>query len=270
MKKRFLAIIALVVFVVLTMVPTAFAASQSYGNSTVYVDDLGDLLSISEENDLMTYFGGLFADRSYNILFLTTNDADGKSTMVWSDDYMDSKFPYDENNIAFVIDMDNREIYINTMGNATLCLTDNMIDKALDKGYNYISDYQYYDCLKAMADYCETKLNDNPGTGARDDDTMDVIAEGAINGLIPGGVVTGILCFILVMNHNKANKVQSATAYIGKDNYEVKDKNEVFVRSYERVHHDYYKPKSSSSGGGGGSSHRSSSGRSHGGGGRRF
>lgn len=271
MKKRLLAIVALFIFVLLTIMPTVSAQEQeTYGNSTIYVHDLGQLLTAVEEELLVSHFGPLFEDKSYNVLFLTTNDAEGKSTMVWSDDYMDALFPYYEHNIAFVIDMDNREVYINTMGNATLCLTDKMVNNAIDAGYDYVVDEDYYNCLKAMANYCEPKLNDNPGEGAYDDDTLAAIESGAISGLIPGGVVTGILCFILVMNHNKANKAQSATTYMNKDNYSIKDKNEVFVRTYERVHHDYYKPKSSSSGGGGGSSHRSSSGRSHGGGGRKF
>ena len=44
MKKRLLAIVALFVFVLLTIMPTVSAQEQeTYGNSTIYVHDLGQL-----------------------------------------------------------------------------------------------------------------------------------------------------------------------------------------------------------------------------------
>jgi hypothetical protein len=55
--------------------------------------------------------------------------------------------------------MDNREIYINTMGNAIKSLDDKDIENALDVGFAYVCECKYTECLAAMADYCINKLN---------------------------------------------------------------------------------------------------------------
>jgi uncharacterized protein len=279
MKKNTIRAFIIVLLIILMLPSTVHAIGvyyETYGESVIYMHDLADLLTDSEEKKLMNEIGNRCNGIHYNILFLTTNSSDGKSTMTYSDDYMDELFLIDENNIAFVIDMENREIYINTMGNAILCLTDNMIDQALDRGYNYIANYEYAECMEAMATYCVARLSDNPGAGAVDTPISNLgflgaLGTGMIRGLLPAIIITAIILFVLVTKHNKANKAQSATSYVSNENYNVIDKDEIFVKSYETVQRDYYKPKSSSSGGGGGgSSHRSSGDRSHGGGGRSF
>ena len=275
-KNIFINTIVVLLVTLMAIIPIAHASevgySETYGGSEIYMHDLGDLLTDSEEQELMEKFGEKCKDIHYNVLFLTTNDADGKSTIFYADDYMDELFPYDENNIAFVIDMDNREIHINTMGNAILCLTDAMIESGLDRGYEYIANYEYADCLDAMGSYCVARLYDNPDQGPS---TVDLLIEGIILGLLPAAVITAILVAALLFRHNKANTKQATATYVSNENYSVIDKDEVFVRSYETVIKDYYKPRESSSSSGssrssGGSSHRSSSGRSHGGGSRKF
>lgn len=248
------------------------------GDSTIYFHDNANLLTKKDKEQII----GLLHDKnadviSYNILFLTCDDVRGKTTMTYSDDYMDELFPDYEHNIAFVIDMDNREIYINTMGNAILSLTDKMIDAALDDAYPYIKNGQYGECLKAMASYCVPRLSDNPGTGATNSNIAaygfgTAIVQGMLGSMPIALIAAGIIVTVLIFKHNSVNKAQSAVRYIEKNNYKVLDKDEVFVRSYTTVQKDFYKPSSSSgsSSSGGGSSHRSSSGRSHGGGGRSF
>lgn len=284
MKKVFV-VILLIVMMASMSISTVFAASdklnETVGEAEVYVHDLADLLSKSEEEALIDLADDLGSHLKYNILFLTTDDANNKSTMVWSDNYMDELFPIDEDNIAFVIDMDNREIYINTMGKSILCLTDSMIDIALDNAFDYVVDAEYYECMYSMASYCLPRLmNDPPAEGVYDEDGDgnadsfgDAFVDGMVQGILPGGLVTVVVIVVLLLKHNKANKVISAQQYLGQDGYKVEDKDEIYLRTYTNVHKGYYKPKSSSSSGGsrgGGSSHSSSSGRSHGGGGRRF
>jgi uncharacterized membrane protein YgcG len=91
MKKRILLVIAIAI-IILMMRPTfVFAASggQDVGGCTVYIHDNADLLSDSEESDLIEDITNKCKNINYNILFLTTDDTGGKSTMVYSDDYMD-------------------------------------------------------------------------------------------------------------------------------------------------------------------------------------
>ena len=129
------------------------------GNCHVYIHDDAKLLSGVEQEKLLGVVAKYAEKISFNILFLTYDDAQGKSTMTYSDDYMDNLFPYKaHDNIAFVIDMDNRQYYINTMGKAIEWLDAEEIDEALDKGYDYIADENYFRCLQAVSDYCLKEL----------------------------------------------------------------------------------------------------------------
>lgn len=273
MKKQFLARISAValLFVLLLSVAAAFPVTaeakektyhQKVGQSTVYIHDLADLLSNAEEKELLDSVNKYCKKMQYNILFLTTNYTSGKSTMVYSDDYMDKLFPDTDENIAFVIDMDNRQIYINTMGSAIKILSDKDIDKALDKAYPQIVNQDYSATMQEMSDYCLGKLSET---------FFSKFLKGTykFSHIFISGVITVIVGVSLVKMHASANKPQSAVTYVPKENYNVEDKEENYIRTYETVESGYYR-KSSSSSGGGGSSHRSSSGRSHGGGGRSF
>ena len=161
-----------------------------------------------------------------------------------------------------MVDMQNREIYINTMGKAIDSLSDMMIQKALDKGYAYVVAADYYNTLKEMSVYCLDRL-ENPLTW------MEGLWGNMLELSVWALITVGIIAVFAVLGHNAANRTISATKYLSREDYKVVGKKEKHVRSYDTVERGYYR-SSSSSGGGGGSSHRSSSGRSHGGGGRRF
>ena len=227
----------------------------------IYMRDLADLLTSDEETKLIEWIRKEYKNNQYNILFLTTNNTDGKSTMVYSDDYMDQLFPNTDENIAFVIDMSNREIYVNTMGTTIQKLDDADIDRALDLGFKKITDSKYYDCMKVMSEYC---LNDLCGKS----NFFATFTSNMVGCILFALIATVVVIIILLLMHRKANKAIQAAQYESKEDYEIIDKDVVYERSYQTVQRDYYKPKSSGSSGG--SSHRSSSGRSHGGGGRSF
>ena len=262
MRKKLISRIIILAMFFIMVVPTltAHAVGDYQEEQHVYVHDLAGLLSSSEEQELKGLAESYCENFNLNVLFLTTDDAKNKSTMVYSDDYMDALFPTGvENNIAFVIDMDNREYYINTMGIAIEKLDDVEIEQALDRGWSYMLNGDYAGAFKAMAKYCLADVTSGWGS------TMLSLLTASIPFAL---IITAITIVVLITRHNAANKTQSGAKYLSKENYTIVHKDEIFVRSYETVQKDYYRPKSSSSGCG--SSHSSSSGRSHGGGGRRF
>jgi uncharacterized protein len=76
-----------------------------------------------------------------DIIIVTTDDANGKSARDFGDDYFDNNgfgLGPDLDGILFLIDMDNREVYISTSGDGIRYLTDerldNVIEEALDSG----------------------------------------------------------------------------------------------------------------------------------------
>ena len=268
MNRKTLSRILICVFVALFTIMLMPITAHAESDTQIIVDDLANLLSSEEEDLLVERAKDRLGSKNYNILFLTYDDADGYSTMVYSDNYMDDLFPAGtENNIGFIIDMDNREIYINTMGGAIQSLSDYEIEEGLDVGYNYVSEQEYFECLDGMAAYAIPRL----GGGYNADGSLSnssKVVNGLKTGLVPSALITAVVVGILAISHNKANKSINSNTYVGRDDYNLINKKEKYNRTYETVQKDYYKPKSSSSGGG--SSHRSSGGRSHGGGGRRF
>ncbi len=84
--------------------------------------------------------------------------------------------------------------------------------------------------------------------------------------LIASVVVAIIVVITLITAHKKGNSAPSGQTYL--NNFNVVNRNAIFMGHREEVIHDFYKQSSSSGGGGGG--HSSGGGGSHGGGGHGF
>lgn len=240
---------------------------QTVGKATVYMHDLADLMTDEQEAELIQSVKKHTQKLNYHILFLTTSDAQGKNTMTYSDDYMDRMFANHNNAIAFVIDMDNHKIYVNTMGDAIKYLDDSSVRKTMDKGSAKIKKGDYEGTLEAMSDYALGKISVKDPNGRT---LMKAFAKGIGAVQIPSIVIAILVGVGLVFQHKKANKAPAATVYIDHGSYDINNKDTRFIRTYNTVQSGYYKQSSSGSGSSGGSSHRSSSGNTHGGGGRSF
>ena len=119
---------------------------------TVYVYDHADLLTIEEEEELQNYAEVMKDTWKMNFLIITTDDAKGKSSMEYADDFYDAQFPEESemDGVAYLIDMDHREIYLSTSGLAIRYLTDERIDTILDAAFEYVADGDYYGTFKAF------------------------------------------------------------------------------------------------------------------------
>ena len=80
--------------------------------------------------------------------------------------------------------------------------------------------------------------------------TIDVNAEESADSdwLIPTStsIIVSIIVMVvtaisLIAKHNSANKKISATNYVSKNGYQVYDRKENYVRTYETVQHNFYK-----------------------------
>lgn len=252
---------------------TAYAADDD----NVY-DDAG-LLTEGEISTLNQKINDLEAESGWNIYAVTTEDAMGKSATAYADDFFDTHSPKQEDGVALLIDMDNREITISTCGEAIRYLTDARIDSILDDAYTDVSDGDYGDCLITMVDGVagcyqkgipEGQYNYDTETGAVSRYHKLTLAEAGVTLLI--ALVCGILLYAAI----SANY----TLRLGTYQYDFRANSKVALRirqdnfvnqtvTHRRI------PKQTSSSGGGHSSgrsstHHSSSGRSHGGGSRRF
>jgi uncharacterized protein len=279
-------IIVLLITVLCLLSFMSFSVFAETGEYCVEVFDYADLLTDSEEAALMQEGLEYAQDIQGNVIYLTYNDAQGKSAMVYTDDFYDELL-FDgtlpcEDGILFAVDMDNREVYINTVGSCINKLSDNSRENIFDETWSYVTSENFYMFLSSSsslaADVCV-----NPSVYS-DDYTGDVYADTyedtfSSSFLMPSSVsilisfvLTGVVLLILLKNHNKANIPITASVYVddskGLTASNIKSQ---FVNQYTTVDRNYYAPKSSSSSSSSGSSsHRSSGGVRHGGGGRRF
>ena len=118
MRKKICVITLLLMFVVLLTFPQSVKASTD--NEIIF--DYANLLS-SEDEDNLIKLAEKFEKYDMTAVFLTTNDALGKSSMTYSDDFYDTH-DFKPDGILFMIDMDNREVYINTVGKCIDLLSD--------------------------------------------------------------------------------------------------------------------------------------------------
>lgn len=240
-------------------------------------DDAG-LLTEGEISTLNEKIEELKAQSGWNVYAVTTDDAMGKSATAYADDFFDLHSPEQEDGVALLIDMDNREITISTCGEAIRYLTDARIDAILDEAYTDVSNENYGDCLITMVDgvsgyyqkgISEGQYNYDTETGEISRYHTLTFAEIGITMLV--ALVCGASLYVAVAAGYtlRFNTYQYDFRANGRVNLRIKQDNFVNQTVTQRRI-----PKQTSSGGshssGRSSTHHSSSGRSHGGGSRKF
>lgn len=255
-----------------------------------YVYDQADLLTEDEELELQSRAEVMKDTWEMNFVVVTTDNAEGKSSMEYADDFYDAHFSEasEVDGMLYLLDMDNREIYLSTSGLAIRYLTDDRVESVLDEAFEYVADGDYYGTFqaffKASENYLyegipEEQYNYDVNTGEIDyyeEDLEDYSSPMRIDiyefvfaffaGLIPA-VITVLI--VKASYRMKKYKDLEYDAYTDAD-IQLNEKTDHLVNTF--VTHRRIPKNNGNSGGGGSRSsvHTSSSGRSHGGGGRSF
>lgn len=254
---------------------TAVMAAQS-GN--VYDD--AELLSEEEINELNTQITGMQERSGWNIYAVTTTDAGGRSSSAYADDFFDEHSPEQEDGVAVLIDMDNREITISTCGEAIRYLTDNRIDDILDDAYNDVSEGEYGNCLMTMLEGIDNAYDAGIPSGQYnyDVETGEVSVyrtitwlEASVALLLAAGAGAAVYAVVTGMYklHFKTYKYD----FRENSHVQLRVNDDRFVNettTHRRIPRETSSSGRSSHSSGRSSTHRSSSGRSHGGGSRKF
>ncbi len=114
-------------------------------DTNVYVIDDADLLSSEEEAELQTYLASLSAD--YNYMAITAEYNDYENTHALADAYYTDIYTMDDPGVVFIIDMDNRQIFLSGHGTAKKNLSDADALDVTDNIYKYASKGEYYSCF---------------------------------------------------------------------------------------------------------------------------
>lgn len=231
-------------------------------DKTIKIYDYANLFSQTEKDDLFNRALEFIDLYDMDIVIVTISQNNKKSSMEYADDFYDYNYfgrGLNNSGLLYLIDMDKRNMWISTTGDAISIYNDNRIDKILDYTYNKISNNDYYgsavEFIENASYYAEK------GAGGSDVIIKPVhILLGIFMVSISGTI---IYIIIGITKHKNVKKQKFATYYIT-NSLDLKEKNDSFVRKYVN------RTRKAESSSGGSSTHFGSSGSSHGGGGRSF
>lgn len=261
-KRLFSILLMLIIFA--GIVTTAAAASPK-------IVDEADLLSTSEEEILEERIQELIDKYQMDIVILTVDSLDGKSSQAYADDYYDDHvygIGEDDSGVLFLIAMETREWYISTCGKAKIAISDSDTYDIFDVISSDLADNDFYFAFDDYLDELDFYLGyytEHPesftdsGSGVR---YRLTVGKAAI-ALIIGAAAAGIVLFVMTRNMNTARAQLNAGDYLTEGSYKLHVQRDMFLYSNVTKRR---KPENNSSGRSGGGS----SGGRHGGGGGHF
>ena len=236
------------------------------------VDDQAGLFSQEEEQELTDRIEELTADWNMDFVVVTTEDAEGKTSEEYADDYYDYNGYSKSSGVLFLLSMGERKWHISTTGQGINVITDAGLDAMKDKFVSDLSDGYYFDAFMTFAKQTDKYYvkYETDGKGYDVDDLPRDDFSIGFNLLIAvvAGFVIGFIGVSIMKGKLKTVRMQNfAGEYEIPGSMQVTGQNDVFL--YANVVATP-KPEPSQSSGGGSSTHSGSSGTSHGGGGGSF
>ena len=282
--KRTAAALCLCLFLVASLL-APFAVSAETGR----VFDNAALFSGEQAATLEKTIQEQQIDYALDIVIYTTDDAGGKTARAYADDaYDDGGFGVGpgRDGLLFLIDMDNREIYLSTSGRAIDLFTDSRIDAILDDAYAPLAEGDYFGAanrfLQGVRRYASLPPDSQNQAGAADSDPAPAeetrgLTAGKVVAAVFGGAAAGLIFFGVVAARYRYKDPKYTYPLREKGRLQLTETNDVFLGQHV-THRRIQTPPKGGNGGssGGAASHRSSSthtsksGATHGGGGRKF
>lgn len=279
--KKYIA--ATFLFVLLGMlflqVPTSYATSQVLWDSNTMPStrqkerlyDGAELLTTSQQQDILGKLNALSANHSSNITILTVNDHFGP-IQDYADDYFDYngfQADYNGNGVLFMISMADREWAISTCGTGIYAFTDYGQEYLIEQMAPYLRNNDFYGAFNKYIEVSEFFYNQyesgNPyDVGFKDTSANALIKVGFI--CLGIGLVVALIPLLFMAGSLKTvHQVTNASGYQTHNGLHMSLHRDTYLRSSTSR---TAIPDSRSSGGshsGGSSIHISSSGSSHGG-----
>lgn len=286
--KKLLAIL-LTLLLLACLSPAAWATIDLSGSSrgALVVDD-DDLLSQSEEQELLALAEEISARQECDVVLLTVYSLDGKSAMDYADDYFDYNgygYGSQRSGLLLLVSMEDRDWWISTRGEAIQAFTDDGIQYLADKFLSDLSGGWYADAFRSYFETADTMLSAYNGTlsdaelAAFQEDFADFTGDDTNRApkqkpLVLSVILALVLGFVLAFIPMLAMKAQIQTVRRNDAaaNYERPSSLSMFRNRdiYLYANTTSRVIETNRSGGGGSSTHISSSGATHGGGGGKF
>ncbi len=276
---------------ILLLILSGIPTSVSYANSEVLWDsyevpstrqkerllDNADLLSDTEEADILAKLDSASAECESNIVILTVNSHTG-SIQDYADDYFDYNgfgADYNGSGILFMLSMDTREWAIGTSGTAIDAFTDYGQENLMDQMLPYLSNGDYNDAFITYINVCKSFFKEYAnGTPVDYGNESNYKSTSEILGYIPISLIIGLIIALIpiIAMRSQLETVHmknNAAGYQSHEGLNMRIHQDRFIRSHV-THRPIPQDNGSSSGRsgshhGGSTIHTSSSGHSHGG-----
>ena len=274
-RKPFIGAVLILLLALLCQLSVLAAQGQVF--------DQAGLFESSQNADLRERTDLLREQYNMNMVVVTTDDAQGKDAQDYGDDfYMDNGFYGNEEKggAQFLIDMDNRKVWISTAGDMQYYLTDARVEDVIDAGYGEIKAGNYYQAvcrmLERTAQWIEEGIPADQYT--YNEETGEIVRYRSITPMEAGIAAAIALAAAAAVCFGVAGRYQLKWGtykypYQEKCSLKLTRKNDRFTNQIVTTRHIPKSPPPSSGGGGGGGGttvHTSSGGGSFGGGGRGF
>ena len=149
MKKITAFLVSIVIGMCLFFGAVDCRAAQENKEPGVAVADDAEIL-MEEEADWLKGVAQVLSDKSgWNVVVATCSDAKGKKAQTVCEEYF-NQYTAGNDGISCLVDLDNRELYLATAGDAQLYLTDVRLDAILNKAYTAAKEEDYTQALYLM------------------------------------------------------------------------------------------------------------------------
>lgn len=231
------------------------------------VYDFANLLTDSEEKDVYYQVQDFIMEHDMDLAIVTIDSNNKGSQVEYADDfydYNDFGIGSSRDGVLFLIDMQYRQIYMSTTGDAIQMYSDYRIDQIMNAIYQYMTDTDYFNGISNFID--ELSYYASVGYPEMDEASRLSVGQCLKYGAIISAIATFIIMLVLVNKNKLVRPATTAREYLDKESVVVNNYGDIFMGSNTVKH----KIEHSSSSSGGSSTHSSSSGSSHGGGGHGF
>ncbi len=267
MKRRISSLICILVLCLMTWSPAWVAADTIPAERLLpRLVDNADLLTDTEESNLLGRLDQISETQQCDVVIVTTNSLDGKSSTQYADDFFDYNgygMGTDYSGILLLISMEDRDWAMSTHGFGIDAFTDAGLEYLEDQFLTDLSNGYYVDSFTAYANTCDDMLRQARNGKPYDYNNMPKEPFSLMwipIALFGGAVISFIVVGVMKAELKSVRKQAAANNYVRQGSLNITESRDTYL--YRKVD-KREKPKNN--GGGGSSTHRSSSGRSHGG-----
>ena len=131
-------------------------------NSARIVDN-ADLLTDSQEAELLSYIDKVSEDKNFDLVFVTVDSLGDKTAFEYADDFFDYNgygFGSEYDGALFLVSMEDRDWAVSTCGEGNSIFDDGVLDSIEYNCVDYLSTGDYYDACFEFISISEEAIHD--------------------------------------------------------------------------------------------------------------